>query len=57
MEMNALEGRSRWFVKPGLTGLAPIHGETGFDPEEKLRYDIEYISNQSFGFDLKTLLR
>jgi len=57
MEMNALEGRSRWFVKPGLTGLAPIHGETGFDPEEKLRYDIEYIGNQSFGFDLETLVR
>jgi exopolysaccharide biosynthesis polyprenyl glycosylphosphotransferase len=49
--------RRRWFVKPGLTGLAQVRGVTAFDPEEKLRYDIEYIRRQSFWFDLKVVIR
>jgi exopolysaccharide biosynthesis polyprenyl glycosylphosphotransferase len=57
MELDAEQWRSRWFVKPGLTGLAQIHGATGFDPEEKLRYDVEYIRRQSFWFDLKIVIR
>jgi lipopolysaccharide/colanic/teichoic acid biosynthesis glycosyltransferase len=57
MELSADQWRSRWFVKPGLTGLAQIHGATGFDPEEKLRYDVKYIRRQSFWFDLKIVIR
>jgi len=57
MELDAERWRSRWFVKPGLTGLAQIHGATGFEPEEKLRYDVEYIRRQSFRFDLKIVIR
>ena len=49
--------RRRWFVKPGLTGLAQINGVTGFHPGEKLRYDIAYIRNQSMWFDIKILIR
>jgi exopolysaccharide biosynthesis polyprenyl glycosylphosphotransferase len=49
--------RRRWFVKPGLTGLAQIRGATGTDPETKLRYDIEYIRRQSFWFDLRIVIR
>jgi lipopolysaccharide/colanic/teichoic acid biosynthesis glycosyltransferase len=49
--------RRRWFVKPGLTGLAQINDATGFDPEEKLRYDVAYIRSQSFWFDLKIVIR
>jgi lipopolysaccharide/colanic/teichoic acid biosynthesis glycosyltransferase len=57
MEVGAAEWRSRWFVKPGLTGLAQIQGATGHDPETKLRYDVEYIRRQSFWFDLKIVVR
>jgi lipopolysaccharide/colanic/teichoic acid biosynthesis glycosyltransferase len=57
MEIDAGEWRSRWFVKPGLTGLAQISGATGFNPEEKLHYDVEYIRKQSFWFDLKIVIR
>ena len=46
----------RWFVKPGLTGLAQINDATGKEPDKKLRYDIEYIQNQSFGFDIRIVL-
>jgi len=49
--------RSRWFVKPGLTGLAQIRGATSYHPQEKLRYDVEYIRRQSFWFDLKIVTR
>lgn len=49
--------RRRWFVKPGLTGLAQINGISSTNPEEKLRYDIMYIRNQTFGLDLKIVIR
>jgi lipopolysaccharide/colanic/teichoic acid biosynthesis glycosyltransferase len=57
MEMGVEEWRTRWFVKPGLTGLAQISDATGYQPEVKLRYDIEYIRRQSFSYDLKIVLR
>lgn len=57
MESGAGGWRSRWFVKPGLTGLAQINGATGHEPDEKLQYDVEYIRRQSFWFDLKIVLR
>jgi len=49
--------RQRWFVRPGLTGLAQINGASSEDPRQKLRYDIEYIQQQSFWFDLKIVIR
>jgi lipopolysaccharide/colanic/teichoic acid biosynthesis glycosyltransferase len=49
--------RQRWFVRPGLTGLAQINGASSEDPRRKLRYDIEYIQQQSFWFDLKIVIR
>jgi lipopolysaccharide/colanic/teichoic acid biosynthesis glycosyltransferase len=47
----------RWFVKPGLTGLAQINDVTGHDPEEKLRYDIQYVQMQSFRMDVMIVIR
>jgi len=49
--------KQRWFVKPGLTGLAQINDATSQEPEEKLNYDVHYIRNQSFWFDLKIIVR
>jgi lipopolysaccharide/colanic/teichoic acid biosynthesis glycosyltransferase len=57
MERAAPDWRRRWFVRPGLTGLAQVRGVTAFDPEGKLRYDVEYIRRQSLRFDLRILLR
>jgi lipopolysaccharide/colanic/teichoic acid biosynthesis glycosyltransferase len=57
MEQDADDWRRRWFVKPGLTGLAQINGVTAFEPENKLRYDVTYIRKQSFWFDLKIVIR
>ncbi|MDL5363420.1 sugar transferase [Halalkalicoccus sp. NIPERK01] len=57
LERQAVQWRKRWFVKPGLTGLAQINEVSSTDPEGKLRYDLEYIRRQSFWFDLKIVLR
>ncbi len=57
IELDVDAWRSRWFVEPGLTGLAQINDATGYEPEEKLRYDIEYIRQQSFWFDVKIVIR
>jgi len=57
MERGAGQWRRRWFVRPGLTGLAQIRGATGHEPETKLRNDVEYIRRQSLWFDLKIVIR
>jgi len=57
IETNVEKWRSRWFVKPGLTGMAQINGVTGHQPAEKIRYDIQYIRQQSFSFDIKIVVR
>jgi len=54
---GVVEWRKRWFIKPGLTGLAQINDVTGHQPAKKLQYDMEYIRNQSFWFDLKIVIR
>lgn len=48
---------SRWFVNPGLTGLAQINDATSHEPDRKLRYDLEYVRKQSFWFDLEIVVR
>ncbi|MFC4407825.1 sugar transferase [Haloarchaeobius iranensis] len=49
--------RKRWFVKPGLTGLAQINNISSTDPKGKLQMDLEYIRHQSFTYDLKIVIR
>ncbi|APX96598.1 sugar transferase [Natronorubrum daqingense] len=57
LEQDAPSWRKRWFVKPGLTGLAQIHDASSTDPSAKLRYDLEYIRRQSFWVDLSIVIR
>lgn len=57
LEEDAPAWRKRWFVKPGLTGLAQINDAKSTDPNAKLRYDLEYIRRQSFWFDLMIVIR
>ncbi|MEX2015390.1 MAG: sugar transferase, partial [Candidatus Hydrogenedentales bacterium] len=46
----------RFLVKPGLTGLAQIHGRYDTDYAQKLRYDLIYINTLSLQTDLRILL-
>jgi lipopolysaccharide/colanic/teichoic acid biosynthesis glycosyltransferase len=56
-EDAAATWKRRWFVKPGLTGLAQIRDATSEEPALKIDYDVEYIRCQSFTFDLKIVIR
>ncbi len=47
----------RHSARPGLTGLAQISGDYSTEPDIKLRYDLAYLNNWSFGLDLAILLR
>lgn len=55
-EHRALQG-IRLSVKPGITGLAQIHGYYHTSPHHKLRYDYLYIRNRSLRFNLNILLK
>ncbi len=49
--------QKRWFVKPGLTGLAQINDASSETPQEKLACDLTYIRKQSLRFDAKIVVR
>ncbi|MFC7114616.1 sugar transferase [Natronoarchaeum sp. GCM10025703] len=57
IQEGGVDWEKRWFIKPGLTGLAQINEVTGHEPGRKLRYDIEYVRKQSFWFDVKIVVR
>ncbi|MGQ9631111.1 MAG: sugar transferase [bacterium] len=46
----------RFKVKPGITGLAQINGDYHTSAENKLKYDLAYIYNQSVWLDMLILL-
>lgn len=41
----------RHSIRPGLTGLAQIHGRNAIDFEHRIRYDLFYVNHVSFGLD------
>lgn len=49
--------RHRHDVRPGLSGWAQINGRNAIDSwEQRFEYDLEYVENISFRFDLKIIL-
>lgn len=46
---------NRIAVKPGLTGLAQVNGGYDISPEEKLKWDMEYITNRNILMDIKII--
>ena len=49
------EQKHRHDVKPGLTGLAQVHGRNAITWEEKFRYDCQYAAKITFLGDMKIL--
>lgn len=49
------EQNKRHTVRQGLTGWAQVNGRNAISWEDKFKYDIEYIENISFLFDMKIL--
>ena len=50
-------GRLRSMVKPGLTGLAQVSGNTLLDNQQKLAMDLLYVRERSAMLDLHILCR
>lgn len=51
------EEHHRHDVRPGLSGWAQINGRNAIDSwEQRFAYDLEYVTNVSFLFDLKVIL-
>lgn len=44
-------------VRPGLTGLAQVHGRNAVSWEEKFEWDVKYVEKISFPGDVKILLK
>lgn len=49
------EEMHRHDVRPGLTGLAQIHGRNALNWEARFRYDLDYVEHCSFAMDLSIL--
>lgn len=48
--------KERLKIKPGITGLAQINGGYDILPEEKLKYDIDYIKSLGILTDVKIII-
>lgn len=46
-----------FLTRPGLTGYAQVCGRDLLEPEEKVYYDVEYISQMSVKMDIKCILK
>lgn len=55
LDFYSPEQSKRHNVKPGITGWAQVNGRNAISWEEKFRYDVEYVENTSFWFDLKII--
>jgi O-antigen biosynthesis protein WbqP len=53
MELRVKAGVDK--LLPGITGWAQVNGRDEISLEEKVRYEIEYLSRKSFLFDLKII--
>ena len=49
--------RRRHEVLPGITGLAQISGRNAISWEEKFRYDVDYVENNSLSIDIYIIFR
>lgn len=49
--------RNRLVVTPGLTGWAQVNGGYDLAPEEKIRYDMEYVEKRSAWMDLRCIAK
>ena len=44
-------------VRPGVTGWAQINGRDKLNVDDKIKFDLEYIKNKSFKFDMYILFK
>ena len=49
--------RRRLAVRPGLTGLAQVNGNTAISWDERIRYDVHYVGHHGFWMDVGILIK
>lgn len=49
--------RQRLLLRPGITGLAQVNGNTLLPWPERIRYDVYYVRHCRLGLDLRILIR
>ena len=55
LELYSVEQKRRHGVLPGITGWAQVNGRNAISWDQKFKYDIWYVDNQSFLLDMKIL--
>lgn len=48
--------RKRHNIRPGITGWAQVNGRNAISWQQKFSYDIDYVKNMSFLWDVKILI-
>jgi len=56
LPLYSTEQARRHNVRPGITGWAQVNGRNAISWEEKFKFDVWYVDNQSFLLDIKILL-
>ena len=55
LPLYSTEQARRHNVRPGITGWAQVNGRNAISWEEKFKYDVWYVENQSFWLDMKII--
>jgi len=55
LPLYSSEQARRHNVRPGITGWAQVKGRNAISWEEKFKYDVWYVENQSFWLDIKII--
>ncbi len=56
IESFSIENEERFTVKPGLTGLSQINGNTHLSFNERIKFDNEYVRKISLFLDMKIII-
>ena len=56
LPLYSSEQARRHNVRPGITGWAQVNGRNAISWEQKFKFDVWYVDNQSFLLDFKILL-
>lgn len=57
VDRMTIDQRRRHSVKPGITGLAQINGDTSISWPRRIEFDLEYVKQASLLTDLKIVFR
>ena len=55
LPLYSTEQARRHNVRPGITGWVQVNGRNAISWEEKFKYDVWYVENQSFWLDMKII--